>query len=145
MLAAHRGQKPQADEEAHRSCFADVGGWPSGVGSVRSSRGPYVVGPVRSRRGPVAAPLLAGRRGWCAGPRCGIASVSCRGPQISPMWGGAAQLLGRHAECDVLDRFLGAVRAGESRALVVRGEPGAGKTALLNYLDRRASGGRGAG
>jgi DNA-binding CsgD family transcriptional regulator len=56
------------------------------------------------------------------------------------MRGGAAQLLGRHVECDVLDRLLGAVRAGESRALVVRGEPGVGKTALLNYLAERASG-----
>jgi len=56
------------------------------------------------------------------------------------MRGGAAQPLGRDAECDVLDRFLGAVRAGESRALVVRGEPGAGKTALLEYLAGRASG-----
>ncbi len=51
---------------------------------------------------------------------------------------GAAQLLGRRAECDVLDRLLEAVRAGESRALVVRGEPGVGKTALLEYLARRA-------
>src|SRR5258708_8805564 len=56
------------------------------------------------------------------------------------MRGGAAQLLGRHGECDVLDRFLGAVRAGESRALVVRGEPGVGKTALLEYLAGRALG-----
>ncbi len=32
------------------------------------------------------------------------------------------------------------MRAGESRALVVRGEPGVGKTALLDYLARRASG-----
>ena len=53
---------------------------------------------------------------------------------------GAAQLLGRRAERDVLYRLLGAVRAGESRALVVRGEPGVGKTALLEYLAGRASG-----
>jgi DNA-binding CsgD family transcriptional regulator len=53
---------------------------------------------------------------------------------------GAGQLLGRRAECDVLDRLLGAVRAGESRALVVGGEPGAGKTALLGYLAGRAAG-----
>jgi DNA-binding CsgD family transcriptional regulator len=51
---------------------------------------------------------------------------------------GAAQLLGRRAERDVLDRMLEAVRAGESRALVVRGEPGVGKTALLEYLAGRA-------
>ncbi len=56
------------------------------------------------------------------------------------MRGGAAQLLGRRAERDVLDRFLAAVRVGESRTLVVRGEPGVGKTALLKYLAWQASG-----
>ena len=49
-------------------------------------------------------------------------------------------LLGRQRECEVLDRLLEAVRAGESRALVVRGEPGVGKTALLQYLVGQASG-----
>jgi len=49
-------------------------------------------------------------------------------------------LRGRRRECEVLDRLLGAVRAGESRALVVRGEPGVGKTALLDYLVEHASG-----
>jgi DNA-binding CsgD family transcriptional regulator/tetratricopeptide (TPR) repeat protein len=39
----------------------------------------------------------------------------------------------------VLDRFVAGVRAGEGRALVVRGEPGVGKTALLDYLAARAS------
>ena len=52
----------------------------------------------------------------------------------------AAQLLGSRAETDVLDRLLEAVRTGNSRALVVRGEPGMGKTALLEYLAGRASG-----
>jgi DNA-binding CsgD family transcriptional regulator len=40
----------------------------------------------------------------------------------------------------VLDRLLLSVRAGESRVLVVRGEPGAGKTALLDHLSEHASG-----
>ena len=48
-------------------------------------------------------------------------------------------LVGRQAECAAIDRFLDAVRAGESRALVVHGEPGAGKTALLEHLAGRAS------
>src|SRR5256885_14433288 len=43
-------------------------------------------------------------------------------------------LTGRRTECDVLDRLIEAVGAGESRALVVRGEPGVGKTALLEYV-----------
>jgi len=49
-------------------------------------------------------------------------------------------LRGRRRECDLLDRLLDAVRGGESRALVVRGEPGVGKTALLDYLVGQASG-----
>jgi hypothetical protein len=49
-------------------------------------------------------------------------------------------LRGRRRECDLLDRLLDAVRAGEGRALVVRGEPGVGKTALLDYLAEHASG-----
>ena len=49
-------------------------------------------------------------------------------------------LIDRHAECDVLGRLVAAVRAGESRALVVHGEPGVGKTALLEYLAGQASG-----
>jgi predicted ATPase len=40
----------------------------------------------------------------------------------------------------VLDQVINAVRAGDSRVLVVHGEPGIGKTALLDYLAGRASG-----
>jgi DNA-binding CsgD family transcriptional regulator len=54
--------------------------------------------------------------------------------------GPAAGLTGRPRERGVLDRFVAGVRAGEGRALVVRGEPGVGKTVLLDYLARRASG-----
>jgi hypothetical protein len=42
-------------------------------------------------------------------------------------------LWGRRQECEALDGLLAEVRAGRSRALVVRGEPGIGKTALLGY------------
>ena len=49
-------------------------------------------------------------------------------------------LRGRQAECDVLDRLLRAVRTGQSQILVVRGEPGVGKSALLEYVIGRASG-----
>jgi DNA-binding CsgD family transcriptional regulator len=48
--------------------------------------------------------------------------------------------MGRRGERDVLDELVEAVRTGESRALVVRGEPGVGKTALLEYLVEQASG-----
>jgi DNA-binding CsgD family transcriptional regulator len=40
----------------------------------------------------------------------------------------------------VLDRLVDNVRAGQSQVLVLRGEAGVGKTALLEYLQRRASG-----
>ena len=43
-------------------------------------------------------------------------------------------------ECDALDRQLQRVRAGESSVLVVRGEAGVGKSALLDYVAERASG-----
>src|SRR4051794_10278096 len=42
-------------------------------------------------------------------------------------------LRGREDELRTLDQLLGAVRGGESRALVLRGEPGIGKTALLEH------------
>src|SRR3954463_12366560 len=49
-------------------------------------------------------------------------------------------LLGRRSETATLDKLLEAVRAGESRALAIRGDPGVGKTALLEYVAERASG-----
>jgi DNA-binding CsgD family transcriptional regulator len=58
----------------------------------------------------------------------------------SPRPGRATGLTDRHRERGVLDQFVEAIRAGESRVLVLRGEPGVGKTALLDYLVRRASG-----
>src|SRR6478672_7896306 len=50
------------------------------------------------------------------------------------------KLIDRHAECGALDGLLEAIHAGESRVLVVSGEPGVGKTALLEYLSQQASG-----
>jgi DNA-binding CsgD family transcriptional regulator len=49
-------------------------------------------------------------------------------------------LRGRDSECAQLDRLLGTVQAGQSAALVIRGEPGIGKTALLEYAAERAEG-----
>jgi len=73
------------------------------------------------RRGGGVVPVPVGRR-----------------PSRRPSPAGA--LPGRRRECDVLDRLLDAVRAGEGRPLVVRGDPGVGKTALLDYLVEHASG-----
>jgi DNA-binding CsgD family transcriptional regulator len=52
----------------------------------------------------------------------------------------ARALLGRNAECAVLDRVLDGVRAGRGCVLVVRGEPGVGKSVLLDYIAEQASG-----
>jgi hypothetical protein len=46
----------------------------------------------------------------------------------------AAGLLGRRTECEALDGLVAGVMAGQSRVLVLRGEAGAGKSALLEYL-----------
>jgi DNA-binding CsgD family transcriptional regulator len=53
---------------------------------------------------------------------------------------GAMKLIDRQAERGVLEGLLEAIRAGESRALLVSGEAGVGKTALLEYLSQQASG-----
>jgi DNA-binding CsgD family transcriptional regulator len=52
----------------------------------------------------------------------------------------AAGLLDRRSEREALDRLLAGVRAGQSQVLVLRGEAGVGKSALLEYLRERASG-----
>ena len=48
--------------------------------------------------------------------------------------------MGRRGERDALDQMINAVRAGQSRALVIRGDPGVGKTVLLEYMAGQASG-----
>ena len=48
-------------------------------------------------------------------------------------------LRGRTAECALLDDVVSAIRRGESRSVVLRGEAGIGKTALLEYLVSSAS------
>jgi len=48
--------------------------------------------------------------------------------------------VGRSIERDLLDGLLARVRAGASEALIIRGEAGIGKTALLRYAARQAAG-----
>ncbi len=50
------------------------------------------------------------------------------------------RLYGRHTECQALDRLISDVRTGQSRVSTIRGEAGAGKTVLLDYLAERSSG-----
>src|SRR5436190_16635951 len=56
-----------------------------------------------------------------------------------PLGRGLKTLRGRRNECETLDHLLESVRAGHSGALVVRGKPGIGKTALLEYALDSAS------
>src|SRR5215213_5511904 len=53
---------------------------------------------------------------------------------------GAPAFRGRFHERQALDGVLDGVRSGESAALVLRGEAGIGKTTLLRYCARQASG-----
>jgi len=61
-------------------------------------------------------------------------------PADLPVWWRAAELTDRRAERRLLDRLIEAVRAGQSHALVLHGEAGVGKTALLEYLATQALG-----
>ena len=56
-----------------------------------------------------------------------------------PGMGRGTGLHGRERECAALDELVSALRRGESRSLVLRGEAGIGKTALLLHLLESAS------
>src|SRR6201987_5945957 len=60
-------------------------------------------------------------------------------PAHSSSRGRAMRLVGRDAERSKLDSLLRALRRGESRSLVIRGEAGVGKTAMLEYLKQPAA------
>ena len=53
---------------------------------------------------------------------------------------GGNLLVGRRAETGRLDRLLADARSGTSTAVVVRGDAGVGKTALLDYVLGHAAG-----
>ena len=99
------------------------------VWSLHSSRA------VTSPMGPDAA-------GWACRCQCdwpSLRSAGAGGWCMSSSDRGSG-LYGRGGQCDLLDRLLAATQAGESQVLVVRGEAGIGKTALLDYVAQRASG-----
>src|SRR5436309_1204434 len=51
---------------------------------------------------------------------------------------GATKLIGRDAECSRIDELLAFLRSDQSAALLIRGEVGIGKTALLRYAVQQA-------
>ncbi|MGP3965292.1 ATP-binding protein [Nonomuraea sp. 3N208] len=54
--------------------------------------------------------------------------------------GPGSQLRGRQIECETLDQLVATVQGGHSSVLVLRGEAGIGKTALLEYVRGSAAG-----
>ena len=63
-----------------------------------------------------------------------------REPAVQTAKGPVTDLSGRDSECALLDELVADVRRGDSRAVVLRGEAGIGKTALLDYLVESAGG-----
>lgn len=66
--------------------------------------------------------------------------MAASGGFVEPAGRSRPSLVGRRAECARLDLMVGAVRTGRSQSLVVRGEPGVGKSALLQHLVGNAPG-----
>ncbi len=58
---------------------------------------------------------------------------------FGPLPGETGVFLDRRRECELLDGLLDAARAGRGGVVVVRGEAGIGKTALLDYTARTAA------
>ena len=56
-----------------------------------------------------------------------------------PLLGGSLTFLDRQRECELLDGLLHAVRNGRGGVMVVRGEAGIGKSALLDYTARASA------
>src|SRR5690348_5816761 len=73
-------------------------------------------------------PAVLGRTDVVTGP--------CTGGRL----GSAPMLRGRAAECERLDQLLAQARESRSAVLVLRGEAGVGKTALLRYAAEHATG-----
>jgi DNA-binding CsgD family transcriptional regulator len=61
-------------------------------------------------------------------------------PDRHPVYARLRRLYGRERECAALDELLLAVRSGRSGTLVICGEAGIGKSALLEYATAHASG-----
>jgi DNA-binding CsgD family transcriptional regulator len=70
----------------------------------------------------------------------GAAAAKARSRSFVLLWWCDLVLMDRCGEREVFDRLVSAIRAGASQALVVRGELGVGKSALLEYVVGRASG-----
>src|SRR4051794_30689883 len=86
---------------------------------------------VRRARGDTGGPACHARRS----ARPVGYDRAMRDPVVGP-----EGLRGRASERALLNEVIGAVRAGASRTLLIHGEAGIGKTALLNYAVDSAPG-----
>src|SRR5215218_5435735 len=93
--------------------------------------------PVRAPAGQTIGRLSDPEAGVCSG---GMVRPPAVGPEASPQHAGSIILRGRSPECAALDRLIDSLRDGESGVLVLRGEAGVGKSALLEYVSTRAPG-----
>src|SRR3954463_10626294 len=82
---------------------------------------------------------VSGPRPLSVGP-CGDTVIGIDGRLHPGATRAPAVLIGRTRECRSLAELLDAVRRGQSRVLVVRGDAGIGKSALLQHLVGAASG-----
>jgi DNA-binding CsgD family transcriptional regulator len=94
-------------------------------------------GRLASAKSPVGSPVTGCGRDLClwagAMEPVNMRVMAGWGPQQMPVG-----LPGREQECAAIDRLLADARAGAGGALVVRGEPGIGKSALLGYAREHA-------
>src|SRR5271163_402857 len=121
------------------SCALTSGSWRRRWRWPGSSRrvGSQLAGSTRAPAGavcPCVVRLAGAPSPWTLG------STGLMGEDSPRRRGGASGLTDRRGERGVLDQLISTVRAGGSRVLVVHGEPGVGKSALLEYLAGRASG-----
>src|SRR4029077_7492679 len=92
-----------------------------GVGIVASAGGRSHPGSPQSATRSTVVGMLESKKGPALSVRKVVTST--RRPD----------LVGRRRERELLEEFLGSARGGRGAVLVVHGEPGVGKTALLEY------------
>ena len=128
-LAEAAGLSPRSvsdlERGIHRTARKDTAMLLAGALGLAGSARELLVAAARGRVAP--AEVLAASNGGAAG--------GWQAPQL-----GESALLGRAEECAAVDGVLGQARAGSSGVLMVVGTPGVGKSALLEYAVRSASG-----
>jgi DNA-binding CsgD family transcriptional regulator len=104
------------------------------------------VGGGRERQGDGRRPEAPAAVRQEAGPPGELTSSERQGlrdvepPVTSPASAPAAALVGRAAQCATVDRIVAEIRGGASRSLQLRGDPGIGKSVLLDYAAAAAAG-----